>query len=315
MGGHSAWRKRVAKGELAKGSGGAILRHHPRNGRKGKDLALNRKGNLGGHGNPKKKKSQRLSNLSKISRSGSVMEEWNFTNKSSWKCHTSGFLCGFSLVCCVLQISFALRGNLIKTHQKSWVAGVRRWQTGQREGLFCIMSASSTKYLPWYALKAAFVSPTETTELLPAAMNKPLLHDILGVAIFLEQISDCQSGHRNHRHLFADSFRHDLARMPKTAHSGCMLSRLTETVRSTDTSYVLYETRCLTSSALGQGGFTMISRGGLGWWPSPWWLSHSSLVRKVNWNKRSGSDDWMIQRSLQGGSKKYLADPNPRLSY
>lgn len=58
MGGHSAWRKRVANGELAKGSGGAILRHHPRNGRKGKDLALNRKGNLGGHGNPKKKKRQ-----------------------------------------------------------------------------------------------------------------------------------------------------------------------------------------------------------------------------------------------------------------
>lgn len=55
MGGHSAWRKRVANGELAKGSGGAILRHRPRLGRKGKDLALNRKGNLGGHGNPKKK--------------------------------------------------------------------------------------------------------------------------------------------------------------------------------------------------------------------------------------------------------------------
>lgn len=55
MGGHAAWRKRVAAGELAKGSGGAALRHRPRLGRKGADLALNRLGNLGGHGNPKRK--------------------------------------------------------------------------------------------------------------------------------------------------------------------------------------------------------------------------------------------------------------------
>jgi hypothetical protein len=40
---------------LAKGSGGAALRHRPRLGRRGADLELNRKGNLGGHGNPKKK--------------------------------------------------------------------------------------------------------------------------------------------------------------------------------------------------------------------------------------------------------------------
>ena len=55
MGGHSAWRKRVANGEPAKGSGGAILRHRPRLGRKGEDLKLNRKGNIGGRPNPKKK--------------------------------------------------------------------------------------------------------------------------------------------------------------------------------------------------------------------------------------------------------------------
>ena len=55
MGGHAAWRKRVAAGELAKGSGGAALRHRPRLGRKGADLALNRLGNIGGHGNPKRK--------------------------------------------------------------------------------------------------------------------------------------------------------------------------------------------------------------------------------------------------------------------
>lgn len=56
MGGHAAWRKRVARGELAKGSGGAALRHRPRWGRRGADLTLNRKGNLGGFPNPKKKK-------------------------------------------------------------------------------------------------------------------------------------------------------------------------------------------------------------------------------------------------------------------
>ena len=55
MGGHAAWRKRIARGELAKGSGGAIMRHRPHRGRKGKDLILNRKGHIGG-GNPKKMK-------------------------------------------------------------------------------------------------------------------------------------------------------------------------------------------------------------------------------------------------------------------
>lgn len=59
MGGHSAWRKRVAAGGLAKGSGGASLRHRPHLGRRGADLALNRKGNLGGHVNPKKKATKR----------------------------------------------------------------------------------------------------------------------------------------------------------------------------------------------------------------------------------------------------------------
>jgi hypothetical protein len=55
MGGNSAWRKRVAAGGLAKGGGGAIARHRPRWGRKGKDLKLNRKGFIAG-GNPKKSK-------------------------------------------------------------------------------------------------------------------------------------------------------------------------------------------------------------------------------------------------------------------
>lgn len=54
MGGHSAWRKRLARGELAKQSSGAISRHRPHFGRKGKDLIKNRKGHIAG-GNPKKK--------------------------------------------------------------------------------------------------------------------------------------------------------------------------------------------------------------------------------------------------------------------
>ncbi len=56
MGGNSAWKKRVANGGLAKeGTGGAIARHHPRMGRRGEDLKLNKKGAIAG-GNPKKKK-------------------------------------------------------------------------------------------------------------------------------------------------------------------------------------------------------------------------------------------------------------------
>src|SRR5210317_391592 len=58
MGGHSAWRRRVARGELGIQSGGAIARHRPRWGRKGEDLKLNRKGNIAG-GNPKKMKKKR----------------------------------------------------------------------------------------------------------------------------------------------------------------------------------------------------------------------------------------------------------------
>ena len=57
MGGHSAWRKRVAAGELAKGSGGAICRHRPHLGRKGKDREVERKGNI--NGGPRKKKSNK----------------------------------------------------------------------------------------------------------------------------------------------------------------------------------------------------------------------------------------------------------------
>ncbi|KAL7555778.1 hypothetical protein ACA910_012299 [Epithemia clementina (nom. ined.)] len=52
---NKAWKRRVLRGELAKGAGGAICRHRPRLGRRGADLILNRKGFIAG-GNPKKMK-------------------------------------------------------------------------------------------------------------------------------------------------------------------------------------------------------------------------------------------------------------------
>ena len=42
MGGHAAWRKRLERGELAKGSGGAICRHKSHLGKKPKDVYKSR---------------------------------------------------------------------------------------------------------------------------------------------------------------------------------------------------------------------------------------------------------------------------------
>mmetsp|Transcript_14255 Transcript_14255/g.18610 ORF Transcript_14255/g.18610 Transcript_14255/m.18610 type:complete len:123 (-) Transcript_14255:272-640(-) len=53
----AAWKKQGPRGELTKGAGGSIARQKPHLGRKGKDLILNRKGNIAG-GNPKKLKKQ-----------------------------------------------------------------------------------------------------------------------------------------------------------------------------------------------------------------------------------------------------------------
>ena len=56
MGGHSAWKKRVAEGRLAKeGTGGAIARHRPRFGRMG----IVRPNKKDATTNPKKQKSGR----------------------------------------------------------------------------------------------------------------------------------------------------------------------------------------------------------------------------------------------------------------
>lgn len=60
MGGHSAWRKRIKNGELAKQGGGAICRHRPHLGRKGKDIEKNKKGNILGGPNKKKRKKMKL---------------------------------------------------------------------------------------------------------------------------------------------------------------------------------------------------------------------------------------------------------------
>eukprot|EP00549_Striatella_unipunctata_P007106 CAMPEP_0118687870 /NCGR_PEP_ID=MMETSP0800-20121206/8616_1 /TAXON_ID=210618 ORGANISM="Striatella unipunctata, Strain CCMP2910" /NCGR_SAMPLE_ID=MMETSP0800 /ASSEMBLY_ACC=CAM_ASM_000638 /LENGTH=93 /DNA_ID=CAMNT_0006585089 /DNA_START=62 /DNA_END=340 /DNA_ORIENTATION=+ len=80
-GGHMAWRKRVARGELAKGSGGAIMRHRPHLGRKGKDLIKNRKGHIGG-GNPKKMKKRGLKDDSDAD---SELSEVEVVGETGWK--------------------------------------------------------------------------------------------------------------------------------------------------------------------------------------------------------------------------------------
>ena len=67
MGGHSAWRKRVAAGELAKGSGGAICRHRPHLGRKGRDREVERKGNINGGPRKKKRNRAKLDRLASLS--------------------------------------------------------------------------------------------------------------------------------------------------------------------------------------------------------------------------------------------------------
>jgi len=67
MGGHSAWRKRVATGELAKQSGGAICRHRPHLGRKGKDREVERKGNINGGPRKKKRNKVKIDRLSPLS--------------------------------------------------------------------------------------------------------------------------------------------------------------------------------------------------------------------------------------------------------
>mmetsp|Transcript_21450 Transcript_21450/g.31754 ORF Transcript_21450/g.31754 Transcript_21450/m.31754 type:complete len:138 (+) Transcript_21450:142-555(+) len=59
-----AWRRRVKQGLLAKDGGGAICRHHPRLGRRGKDLILNRKGHILGGPNKKKSRNRIIKNNS-----------------------------------------------------------------------------------------------------------------------------------------------------------------------------------------------------------------------------------------------------------
>jgi hypothetical protein len=82
MGGNAAWRKRVAKGELAKGAGGAALRHRPRLGRRGEDLKLNRKGNIAG-GNPKKM-SKRKDNGSSVADEAQSPRWYDVREWSDW---------------------------------------------------------------------------------------------------------------------------------------------------------------------------------------------------------------------------------------
>jgi hypothetical protein len=85
MGGNNAWRKRVANGELAKGAGGAALRHRPRLGRRGEDLKLNRKGNIAG-GNPKKmnKRKDNDSGIASIADESKSRRWYDFREWSNW---------------------------------------------------------------------------------------------------------------------------------------------------------------------------------------------------------------------------------------
>ena len=67
-------------GDTAKGSGGAIMRHRPHLGRKGKDLILNRKGHIAG-GNPKKKNKKSLEHSDRNNRQLEPTEDFE-SNRS-----------------------------------------------------------------------------------------------------------------------------------------------------------------------------------------------------------------------------------------
>ena len=83
MGGHSAWRKRLAAGELAKQSGGAICRHRPHLGRKGKDREVERKGNINGGPRKKKRNKARIDADNKKRRADSLPSSSSSSSSSS----------------------------------------------------------------------------------------------------------------------------------------------------------------------------------------------------------------------------------------
>lgn len=109
MGGHAAWRKRVAAGELAKGSGGAALRHRPRLGRKGADLALNRLGNLGGYGNPKRKLTKKSAKVIQESTSSIPLPPSNpkvFHGPKNWI--SSWIIALLVFICAIMVVTYDL---------------------------------------------------------------------------------------------------------------------------------------------------------------------------------------------------------------
>jgi hypothetical protein len=109
MGGNSAWRKRVAKGELAKGAGGAALRHRPRLGRRGEDLKLNRKGNIAG-GNPKKM-NKRKDNGNSVAGKAQSPRWYDFLQWSSWV-----------QIAAMMLTLYAVIGTSVK-----WSSGRKNW--------------------------------------------------------------------------------------------------------------------------------------------------------------------------------------------
>ena len=109
MGGHSAWRKRVENGELAKGYAGAACRHRPHLGRKGKDLIKNRKGWIGG-GNPKKSKNVRPQTTGAVD--VNTAKDVNTTVSSS---HVQ-LMCESLLVCAAIAFSTWMIIQVQKSH-------------------------------------------------------------------------------------------------------------------------------------------------------------------------------------------------------
>jgi len=107
MGGHSAWRKRVANGELAKGLGGAICRHRPHLGRKGKERVVERKGNINGGPRKNKKKKDKI-DLERKAQQNSYGCGNGSANKHDTYGRTSGMTCISMVLATVSVVSLVL---------------------------------------------------------------------------------------------------------------------------------------------------------------------------------------------------------------
>lgn len=109
MGGHKAWKKRVANGELAKGMAGAIARHRPHVGPKGVDAIAKQKR---GYSNPKRKSSK-----SKEIRSLEDKDGERTMEMTGMATTPAGVLAGWHLTAAILVgslLAATLLGGLVK---------------------------------------------------------------------------------------------------------------------------------------------------------------------------------------------------------